>query len=65
MTGHRTRFPGNDDLPLAPDFAREIPGEKAKLKGISTAIFFLIELVTPPFYKVRREKQANLYDHTV
>ena len=65
MIGHRTCFPGNDDLPLAPDFAGEISGEKAKLKGISTAIFFLIELVTPPFYKVRREKQANSYDHTV
>ena len=65
MTGHRTRFPGNDDLPLAPDFAGEIPGEKAKLKGISTAIFFLIELVTPPFYKVRREKQANSYLMTI
>ena len=62
MIGHR---PGNDDLPLAPDFAEEIPGEKAKLKGISTAIFFLIELVTPPFYKVKREKQANSYDHAV
>ena len=49
MIGHRTRFPGNDDLPLAPDFAGEIPGEKAKLKGISTAFFFFTELVTPPF----------------
>ena len=49
MIGHHTRFPGNDDLPLAPDFAGEIPGEKAKLKGISTAFFFFTELVTPPF----------------
>ena len=60
MIGHRTRFRGNDDLPLAPDFAGETPGEKAKLKGISTAIFFLIELVTPPFYKGERNKPTHM-----
>ena len=43
--------------PFAPDFAEEIPRKKAK--EISTAIFLLTELVSPPFYKVRREKQAN------
>ena len=47
----------NDNLPLAPDFAGEIPRKKAK--EISTAIFLLTELASPPFYKVRREKQAN------
>ena len=60
MIGHRTRFGRNDDLPLAPDFAGEIPGEKAILKGISTAIFFLIELVTPPFYKGERNKPTHM-----
>ena len=43
--------------PFAPDFAEEIPRKKAK--EISTAIFLLTELASPPFYKVRREKQAN------